>query len=53
MTFPFTRMRRLRRTSALRELVAETMLRPSQQRQPPAVSCGVHARGVSTALRSH
>ncbi|MDH4378415.1 MAG: porphobilinogen synthase [Vampirovibrionales bacterium] len=40
MTFPFTRMRRLRRTPALRELVAETMLRPSQLIHPIFVSNG-------------
>ncbi|MFN8615439.1 MAG: porphobilinogen synthase [Vampirovibrionales bacterium] len=40
MTFPFTRMRRLRRTPALRELVAETWLRPAQLVYPMFVTNG-------------
>ncbi len=44
MSFPATRMRRLRRTRALRELVRETELRPSHLVQPLFVVAGEGVR---------
>jgi porphobilinogen synthase len=44
VSFPATRMRRLRRTKALRELVRETDLRPSQLVQPLFVVAGEGVR---------
>ena len=44
MSFPATRMRRLRRTRPLRELVRETELRPSQLVQPLFVVAGSDVR---------
>jgi porphobilinogen synthase len=44
MSFPATRMRRLRRTRTLRELVRETDLRPSQLVQPLFVVPGSDVR---------
>lgn len=41
MTFPTTRMRRLRRSAALRDLVAETELRPSDLMAPLFVREGI------------
>jgi porphobilinogen synthase len=44
VSFPATRMRRLRRTAALRELVRETELRPSHLIQPLFVVAGEGVR---------
>src|SRR5687767_6399846 len=44
MSFPATRLRRLRRTGALRSLVRETELSPSHLVQPIFVTAGADVR---------
>ena len=49
MTFPATRMRRLRRTPALREMAAETRLSPDDFIMPYFVR---HGTGIRTEIAS-
>src|SRR4051794_5878138 len=50
MPFPATRMRRMRRTKALRSLIRETALAPSQLIQPAFVVAGEGVREEIEAM---